>query len=335
MIPDRIPPKHRAIAIAATIAILVAIWWFWPTQSRPQSVRIAAAGNIACSSSDPRFMDGLGTGDSNAPGWCEQAAVSDVAAAAGVDAVLGLGDYQYEEAKSSDYETVYDTTWGRLRSITRPAIGNQEYKVHEANTFRSYFGDLAGPEEGWYSYDLGAWHVIVLNSNCVIAGGCDVDSPQVSWLEADLADHANSCMIAYWHHPRWSTGLYGSDRRVDTLWHTVAEAGVDVVLAAHEHDYERFEPLDSNGRSRIDGTRSFVVGTGGQAVYGPDQTAGGGDLAGTRRSLTAAASEIRIDDQHGVLLMTLDPTSYTWKFVGVDGDVLDQGSSSCTSTTTR
>lgn len=312
----------NSVIAVALVALL--LWWWWPTSPSPSIVHVAAAGGMACASSDPRFADGKGT-----DGWCEQAAVSDLVVDRDLDAVFGLGDYQYEEARSDDYDTVYGPTWGRVRSITLPALGNQEYKVHDANTFTDYFGSRSPKaDEGWYSYDLGQWHVVVLNSNCALAGGCDADSPQLQWLEADLAADDHACTVAYWHHPRWSTGLYGGDSRTDVFWRTLAAHGADVVLAAHEHDYERFQPLDAEGQQADDGITSFVVGGGGQAVYGPDETAGGGDLAPERRR-QAAASAVRIDDRQGVLLLTLADGSFEWQFVGTDGAVLDEGTQQC------
>jgi hypothetical protein len=315
---------RRRFRTTTVIAIVIAlVWWCWPVHRRHDPV-VAAVGDMACASTDPRYSGGSG-----ADGWCQQAAVSDVAVRAGVDALLGLGDYQYEEARGADYASVYGPTWGRLRSKTRPVLGNQEYKVHDANTFTTYFaGRAPKPTSGWYSYDIGSWHVVALNSNCAQAGGCDDASPQVRWLEADLAKDRHQCTIAYWHHPRWSTGLYGSDSRTSALWKAVAAHHVDVVLSAHEHDYERFQPLDAEGTPSPNGVTSFVVGTGGQATYGPQDAVGGGDLAGIRR-LEGEGSAIRVDDHSGVLLLTLSKRSFDWRFVGVDGTVIDQGHQEC------
>jgi len=317
---------NRTTTTAIVVVMIATIlWWRWPVDAAPAVVHVAAAGDMDCSSTDPRFADGAGT-----DGWCTQRAVSDLVVDRDLDALFGLGDYQYEDARADDYRTVYDPTWGRLRSITRPALGNQEYKVHDANTFTGYFGSRApAADSGWYSYDLGQWHVVVLNSNCAFAGGCDDGSPQVQWLTADLANDHHACTIAYWHHPRWSTGLYGGDQRTDALWRTLAAGGADVVLAAHEHDYERFRPLDADGHQAAGGVTSFVVGTGGQAVYGPDDVTGGGDLSAGRR-LQVEASAIRIDDHPGALLLTLSPTSFDWQFVTTNGATMDQGTAACT-----
>jgi len=301
-------------AVTAAVIVVVLLLRLWPHDEK-RTIEAVAVGNMACESADPRFGDGEG-----ADGWCEQAAVSDLAADLDLDVFFGLGDYQYEEPKGDDYETVYDRSWGRLRDITRPALGNQEYKVHEANTFREYFGSRAGPEHGWYSYDIGKWRVFVLNSNCALADGCEEGSPQLEWLQNELERDQPTCTLAYWHHPRWSSGIGGPDARVDAFWKAVENAGVDLVLSAHDHDYQRFAPLDADGRPDDKGTRSFVVGTGGQAVYPPEEPAGG------------PAPEIRLEE-HGVLLLTLTEESYQWEFVGLDGTTLDQGEASCNTST--
>ncbi|MEI2790488.1 MAG: metallophosphoesterase [Steroidobacteraceae bacterium] len=257
---------------------------------------------------------------------CLSQVTSDLAVGLGPDVVAGLGDYQYEDAKADSYRSQYDPGWGRLRDITRPALGNQEYKVHAANTFFAYFGDQAGPRSGWYSYDVGSWHVVVLNSNCDLAGGCGPDSPQVQWLRDDLAAHDGTrCTLAYWHHPRFSTGLHGSDARSATFWEVLAAHHADVVLAAHEHDYQRFEPVNPTGGSDPQGIRSFVVGTGGQATYAPDETTG---EAGRRRA-AATTPTVRVDDTVGVLGLTLDPEGYRWRFVDATGATRDQGTAAC------
>lgn len=317
--------NRRRAALAVLLIAALLLVWLWPTAStRSNVVRVVAAGGMACASSDPRYAEGKGV-----DGWCQQRAVSDVVMREPLDAVFGLGDYQYEEARASDYEQVYGPSWGRVRAVTRPAIGNQEYKVHDANTFTDYFGSNApDASKGWYSYDLGAWHVVVLNSNCELIGGCDGDSEQVRWLMNDLQHDHHRCTVAYWHHPRWSTGLYGGDGRVDQFWRTLALFRVDVAIAAHEHDYERFEPIGVDGRPSPTGITSFVAGASGQAVYGPDDTVGGGTGAAERRA-QQAASEIRIDRTMGALFLTLGETSFEWRYVGLDGTVLDQGSREC------
>lgn len=304
--------KRLLVEVVAVLVAAALLWWVLPKPDPPDTVHVAAVGNMACASAEPEK-----------DGWCQEQAVSDLLVGRDLDALLGLGDYQYEEARGADYEAVYDPTFGRFKSITRPAIGNQEYKVRNANTFFAYFGDRAGPRRGWWSYDLGRWHVVVLNSNCAIAGGCGPGSEQLTWLEQDLARNDAPCTIAYWHHPRFSTGLHGSDARTRDFWVALDAAGADLVLSAHEKHYERFAPLDADGNPG--GIRSFVVGTGGQVTYAPDETTG---EAGSRRA-EASGSEIRIDDASGLLLLELTPDAYLWRFVSTDGSVLDEGHGWC------
>jgi hypothetical protein len=240
-------------------------------------------------------------------------------------AFIGLGDYQYELPTTTGYEEVYGPAWGRLRDRTFPVLGNQEYKVNDANTFRAYFGDRAGPEEGYYSTQIGTWHVVFLNSNCkVVTGGCATGSPQQKWLAADLAATTARCTMAVWHHPRWSNGIAGSDQRLTDLYRTLLDNRVDVLLSGHEANYERFGPLDGSGAPDPAGVRQFVVGTGGQVTYDPAE----GD-APWRDEAAPIPSEFLDSDHHGLLRLTLNPDSYDWEFLALGAGVLDSGSASC------
>jgi len=227
--------------------------------------------------------------------------------------ILGLGDIAYPDGTESDFRECFGSSWGNLKSRIRPAPGNHEYRTSDAAPYFSYFGSAAGdPDEGWYSFDLGDWHLIALNSNCEDVGGCDEGSPQEEWLRADLAANESRCTLAFWHAPRFSSGeRHGSTREVDDLWRALAEADADVVLAGHEHLYERFEPLDADGDPDADGMRQFVVGTGGAELYEFDRPRRG--------------SEVRIEDAYGLLKLTLAPASYSWEFLTVDED--DEGDS--------
>ena len=191
----------------------------------------------------------------------------------------------------------------------RPAPGNHEYQTTDAAGYFSYFGAAAGtPGEGWYSYDLGAWHVVVLNSNCEFVG-CGEESPQHAWLEADLRAHPATCTLAYWHHPRVSSGRHGDDPRTDALWGALAAGGADVVLVGHDHDYERIAPIDT--------MRSFVVGTGGRSLYAFERP-------------TGARTELRVNDSYGLLMLTLRDDGFSWRFVPAEGStLLDAGSAGC------
>ena len=300
-----------AIAVAGALLLLRAC-----QDEQPQSVSIVAAGDMGCDPKDP----GSGTALE-----CQAKAVSDIAVGLKPYAFIGLGDYQYEIPTTEGYDAVYHPTWGRLRDITFPAIGNQEYKVHEANTFHTYFGERSGPDQGYWSVQLGQWHVVFLNSNCtVVTGGCGAGSPQHRWLEQDLADNQTKCTMAVWHHPRWSNGIAGSDARMSAFYETLLVNDVDILLSAHEANYERFAALDGSGKPLSVGVRQFVVGTGGQVTYDPEV----GD-AKWRAKAKPVPSEFFDADHHGVLQLTLDPASYSWQFFAVGAGVVDSGSADC------
>ena len=273
-------------------------------------VRIAAAGDIACPASSPDYAAGRGTGTT-----CRQRATSDLLVGRGLAAVLALGDLQYENGSAGSFGEVYHPTWGRLRPITRPAIGNHEYNSGGGGYF-DYFGAAAGPrDQGWYSFDLGAWHLVALNSNCDRVG-CGPGSAQQQWLAADLAAHPSRCTLAFWHHPRWSGGEHGDNQAVGPLVTTLHDAGADLVLAGHDHDYERFAPLDPSGAADpTRGLRQFVVGSGGKSHY---------------RVTPTRHTEAFTDDTFGVLELTLRPTGYDWSFRPEAGRTwTDHGSTPC------
>lgn len=233
--------------------------------------------------------------------------------------VAVLGDSVYERGSQTEYANCYGPTWGRFKARTRPAPGNHEYATSGAAGYYGYFGSAAGdPDRGYYSYDLGAWHVVVLNSNCGETA-CGRGSAQDQWLRADVAAHRTACALAYWHHPRFSSGAaHGSTPAMGPLWSALFEAGVDVVLAGHDHTYERFAPLDEAGNVDPErGVRSFVVGTGGRSHYG-------------FREPPLPGSEVRNGDTFGVLSLSLGPDAYDWEFVPTAGwSFTDRGSSRC------
>jgi hypothetical protein len=234
--------------------------------------------------------------------------------------VFTAGDNVYPDGTAADFANCYDPSWGRHKARTRPAVGDHEYHVAGATPYFDYFGPAAGvPAKGYYSYNLGAWHVIVLNSNCMEVD-CRAGSAQEQWLRADLAAHPTTCAIAISHHPRFSSGRHGSSLKQHPLWQALYEAGVDVVISGHDHNYERFARQNADGLADSKGIRAFVVGTGG---------------AGLRPMGTPIAnSVVRNSSTHGVLKMTLYPTSYDWEFVPVSGGTFrDHGTSSCTPST--
>jgi hypothetical protein len=231
--------------------------------------------------------------------------------------VAALGDTAYERGTAAEFARCYEPTWGRFKDRTRPAVGNHEYATLNASGYYAYFGAAAGRAgQGWYSYELGDWHVVVLNSNCENVG-CAAAGAQGRWLRSDLAAHPARCTLAYWHHPRFSSGIHGSEEPLAELFTMLYDAGVDVVLAAHDHDYERFAPLNAAGVPDPErGVRTFVVGTGGKSFYPIF-----GQLPG---------SEVRIDESFGILELTLGADAYQWEFVPVPGrDVHDAGTGTC------
>ena len=244
---------------------------------------------------------------------------------AGIDGatVLTLGDNAYPDGSAQDFEECYEPSWGQFEERTRPIPGNHEYETEGARGYFDYFGEAAGdPEEGYYSYDLGSWHIVALNSNCGVEEiRCGPGSAQMEWLKEDLATNAadeGGCTLAYMHHPRFSSGEeHGSTPNLEPLWEALYEAGADVVLSGHEHNYERFAPQDPNGKADPErGIREFVVGTGGRSHY---------SILGP-----IANSEVYNHDTYGVLTLAPRPESYEWRFIPVEGETFtDSGSARC------
>jgi hypothetical protein len=244
--------------------------------------------------------------------------------------VLALGDLSYPNSTIDEFVDCYGSSWGRFRSITRPAIGNHEYHTEHAGPFFAYFcGAVGEPFRGYYSLDVGAWHVVALNSNCGNDldlppgigdefGGCGADSPQARWLEQDLAAHPRGCKLAMWHHPRLSSSPeHGDGKFMTSLLRILDRAGVDLALTGHVHNYERFLPQNADGVAFPGGVRSFVVGTGGAPLK---------NFGGARDS----TSVFQRDDLYGVLDLTLTRDAYAWKFMNAeDGTVVDEGKASC------
>jgi len=313
---------------------------------------IAAAGDIAC-----------GTQNAVGAASCREMATSDILVglenAGNLAAVIPLGDTQYECAELSNYNLNdgtrrgYGRSWGRVKPLTNPAIGNHEYrytgtystcKAEQNKTgapgYFGYFGFAASPLDGspsapctigckgYYSYDIGSWHLIAVNSNCSAPGvSCSAGSSQETWLKNDLAQvPASSCILAYWHHPRFSSGVQSSSS-LQPMWQDLYDAGADVVLTGHEHFYERFARLGRTGAGTDkyapvpdpDGTREFIVGTGGRNHQS--------------FSTIRPGSEVRNSDTFGVLKMTLHPGSYDWEFIPEAGKSFsDTGSDTCNDT---
>jgi chitodextrinase len=289
----------------------------------PADPFVLAVGDIACDPTNASFNGGLGTSQN-----CRQKYTSDLAVGSGAAAVLVLGDNQYYCGGYQAFLQSYDLSWGRVKDITKPAVGNHEYLTsggtdcNAANTMAAgyfkYFGAAAGdPTKGYYSYDIGTWHLIVLNSNCGGAGGCSATSPQGQWLRADLAAHPNYCTLAYWHVPLFSSGGR-ADSTYKTFWDALYAADADVVLAGHDHLYERFAPQRPDATADpTRGIREFVVGSGGANHTSFTNT-------------IFANSQVRNDTTYGVLKLALHPTSYDWEFQHEAGATFtDSGTTQC------
>ena len=236
--------------------------------------------------------------------------------------VLALGDLAYEVGSPAEFRDCYDPAWGRLKERTRPVPGNHEYGTQGAEGYFSYFGDIASPREpgctrdcqGYYSYDVGAWHLIALNSEIATNTG----SPQEQWLRADLAAHPTACTLAYWHRPRFSS-VRPDNVAAHDLFQALYDYGADVLLVGHDHAYERFAPTGPGGQFEPErGIREFIVGTGGAPLHS--------------LRFIQPTSEVRNNETWGVLKLTLHPTSYDWEFIPIpEQSFTDSGSAPCVS----
>lgn len=261
---------------------------------------------------DPVLVGAGDIADCNNPG--------DEATAALLDRIPGTvfttGDNVYPTGTFERFDGCYDSSWGRHKSRTRPAAGNHEYDASGSTGYFDYFGPSAGePGKGYYSYDLGTWHVVVLNANCAWAGGCKAGSPQELWLRADLAATRADCTVALWHQPRFSSGRESAT--TGPFWQALYDAGADLVLNGHDHFYERFAPMSPDGvADDAFGMRSIIVGTGG--------------IGHSPLGTVVANSEVRNTDTFGVLKLTLHPGSYDWQFVPEAGKTFaDAGTGAC------
>jgi hypothetical protein len=296
----------------------VALWSWTISASDPI---IAAVGDIACDPLDVNFNNGLGTATN-----CVQQKTADMAGSVGASAVLELGDIQYACSGLAAYQQSYDKSWGKLKPISHPTIGNHEYDTSggtgcdttgTASGYYDYFGAAAGPRgKGYYSYNVGAWHLIALNSECTFNGGCGAGSPMEQWLRSDLAANPKKCTLAYWHTPRYASGG-GETTGLDTIWTDLYNAGAELVLSGHMHWYERFAPMGPGGAlDTTKGIRQFIVGTGGKSLH--------------TNPGAAPNSQIRNTATFGVMKLTLHATSYDWQFLPVNGGTFtDSGTQAC------
>ena len=230
--------------------------------------------------------------------------------------LVAPGDLEQSNGTIKDYRKCYIPHYGKFKKITYPVPGNHEYFSAGSGYF-DYFGSRVGtPEAPWYSVDIGGWRFYMLNSNCSQISGCGVDSPQYKWLEEQMAAGVPQCTVAVWHHPRWSSGMYGSDAQTDALYRLLYANGTDLLLTGHEHVYERFAPKAPDGALSTDGIRQFTVATGGMTLrdfYSKEP-----------------GSQVRLNDDHGVMELRLSAAGYDWDFRPVkSGSQTDAGSSSC------
>jgi len=276
---------------------------------------IAAAGDIACGPSDPNYKGGKGT-----PTACRQKYTSNLLVGAGLTAVLTLGDNMQSDPSPTGFSTVFNPTWGRVKAIIHPEAGNHDYGYSGAKGYFGYFGGAAGDSsKGYYAFNIGAWHVLAINSNCTkITGGCGAGGAQEQWVRADLAANTTmQCTLAFFHHPRYSSGYGSNNASMSTIFQDLYNARADVVLSGHSHDYERFAPQDN--ASHLDNQRGitqFVVGTGGSFFTG----------FGTVKP----NSQLRQNSTFGVLQLTLHPSSFSWRFEPEAGKTwTDTGTRAC------
>lgn len=237
--------------------------------------------------------------------------------------VFAAGDLAYERGSAAEFQNCYGATWGEFKARTKPIPGNHEYADPTASGYFQYWGAQAGPSgKGYYNYDLGSWHIVALNTNCSARGlgGCGKGSPQEEWLRKDLDEHPDACVLAYGHHALFSSGIFKSHAvhpELKVLWQDLYAAHAALVLAGHEHSYERFAPQDPDGHADpANGIREIVVGTGGRSL----------DPLG----FAMANSEVRNTDTYGVIKLTLTPGHYMWEFIPEEGKMFtDAGSGEC------
>jgi acid phosphatase type 7 len=306
---QRAVPVGVAIVLIALVAVLVS--------QNPRADPIPSRGPVA--SPPPVAEDAailVGAGDiATCEGQADEETAALLATIPGM--VFAAGDLAYPDGSDHDFQQCYDASWGAAKERTLPALGNHELdQGPDAKGYFDYWGSRAGtPAAAWYAADVGTWRVVVLDSNCD-AVSCQSGGPQASWLADELAAHPSRCRVAIWHHPRFSSGEHGDDDRMGPLWQLLQDAGTDIALVGHDHDYERFAPMLVDGTSDPRGIREFVVGTGGAELRAV------GD--------TRPNSEVHQSDSHGVLRLALRPDGYDWAFIPVPGDTFtDVGSGAC------
>lgn len=287
---------------------------------RKHSWHIVAVGDIACSPSDPDFNSGFGLTDA-----CAQKAVGEAVEKEKADAVILLGDIQYDVGSFTEFEKSFIPYW---RDITVPiyaVAGNHDYASGSLNDYKkafdTYMPNVTYEKEGatYYSQRLGQWDLYVMDSNCEYVGGCNMESPQTQWLTSKLSNDSSICKITAWHHPLHTSGKHKADpgiERFKDFWMSAQAGGVDVLLNGHDHHFERFAPKDRDGNVSSVGMRQFIVGSGGHSLRPVSEP-------------FAVGQEKVIDNTFGYLSLLLFPGRYEWEYKNVVGDVLDSGFGTC------
>ncbi len=271
---------------------------------------IAAAGDIACN-------------DERKEGECYQDKTAKLIVDKNPDIVLALGDLQYDSGLYNDFLTYYDKTWGIFKNKTKPVPGNHDYGTQKAKGYFDYFngmgsdsGQAGERDKGYYSFTKGNWKLLALNSNCWAMGGCDDSSAQYAFVKKELDKTKETCTIAYWHHPVFSSGPHGNDANMRAIWRLLYEKNVEIVLNGHDHLYERFEKQNPSGDiEKEKGIQEFIVGTGGRNLYA---------LKAKQQNSVFSDSE-----HYGVLFLSFHERSYDWQFITIDNTVVDSGTEKC------
>jgi acid phosphatase type 7 len=309
--------KRKSLVPTLVFVAIVGLAW---AMSKPAALVaasdpvIVAAGDIACDPASSQFNGGNGANT-----VCHEKATASLIGGINPTAVLPLGDTQYSDGAFAKYSQSYGPTWGQYLAITDAVPGNHEYLTSGASGYFTYFGTHAGSSgKGYYSFNIGTWHLIAMNAECVNVGGCKAGSPQELWLKADLAANTQACILAFWHQPRFSSGANGNWTQYAPFWQDLYAAHADVVLNGHDHDYERFDLQNPSQAADLQGIREFVVGT------------GGADHSGGQWGTVQPNSQVRNINTFGVLQLTLHATSYAWKFVPESGKTFtDSGTTNC------
>jgi hypothetical protein len=274
---------------------------------------IAAAGDIGCAANDPSFNNLNGTATACRSKYTEQ-----IIQQINPVYLLPLGDEQYNSGSAADFAASYAQTWGLSKGISKPVVGNHEYGTSKAAGYFGYFGSAAGNQgSGYYSYGVGAWHVVAINTECTRidgAVGCALDSPQEKWLKSDLAAHPAACTLVYGHRPRWASSSFASSD-IAPLVNDMVAAHVDLYITGHARSYERFAPQDANGNADPNGITEMVIGTGG-AFY-------------TGIGTIVPNSLVRAKNLYGVEQLVLHPTSWDYTFVPENSAFADTGTGRC------